>query len=115
MGITRQIIEKEIEAERILVSKLGIVLQDRISRCLGILATSRVMKINESMNYLSKIKLGIRLGWITGISDEEINRIMIKVQPGNQIIDYKAKSQEQIDTGRANLLRTIFKDVDFVG
>ena len=107
--------EKEIEAERILVSKLGIVLQDRISRCLGILATSRVMKINESMNYLSKIKLGIRLGWITGISDEEINRIMIKVQPGNQIIDYKAKSQEQIDTGRANLLRTIFKDVDFVG
>jgi hypothetical protein len=33
----------------------------------------------------------------------------------NQIIDYKAKSQEQIDTGRANLLRTIFKDVDFVG
>jgi len=115
MGITRQIIEKEIEAERILVSKLGIVLQDRISRCLGILATSRVMKINESMNYLSEIKLGIRLGWITGISDEEINRIMIKVQPGNQIIDYKAKSQEQIDTGRANLLRTIFKDVDFVG
>ena len=73
------------------------------------------MKINESMNYLSKIKLGIRLGWITGISDEEINRLMIKVQPGNQIIDYKAKSQEQIDTGRANLLRTIFKDVDFVG
>ncbi len=115
MGITRHIIEKEIDAERVMVSKQGILLQDRISRCLGILANSRVMKINECMNYLSDIKLGIRLGWIKGISDEEINRLMIKVQPGNQIVDYKAKSQEQIDTGRAGLLRGIFKDLDFVG
>ncbi len=114
MGITKQIVEKEIEAERILVSKLGVVLQDRIARCLGILANSRLMQIDESMKYLSKMKLALRLGWINGVSDEEINSLMIKVQPANQIIDYKAKQQEQIDTGRADLLRNIFKDVDFI-
>ncbi len=114
MGITRQIVEKEIEAERILVAKLGIVLQDRISRSLGILANSRMMKIDESMKYLSKMKLGLRLGWIEGISDEEINLLMVKVQPANQIIDYKAKKQEQIDTGRADMLRAVFKDAEFV-
>lgn len=52
--------------------------KDLISRSFGILKHSYQMPTKDALSALSYIKLGIDLGWITGISDDIINKIYFK-------------------------------------
>ena len=53
-------------------------IKDAISRAYGLLMHSYQLETQEALNALSQIKLGIDLGWVTGISDEEINEIFFR-------------------------------------
>ena len=53
-------------------------IKDAISRAYGLLMHSYQLETHEALNALSQIKLGIDLGWIKGISDEELNEIFFR-------------------------------------
>lgn len=109
IGISKQIVERELEAEKILRKRMGLFLDDRISRSLGILRFSKVMGTEEAMNHLSNIKIGIGIGMIKGIENSEVDNLMIKVQPANQAMIAKEAKR---DDKRADYLREAFKNVD---
>ncbi len=50
---------------------------DRIGRAIGVLKHSYSIDTSESLRELSMIKFGIELGWITGISEQEVNRLLL--------------------------------------
>lgn len=109
IGISKQIVERELEAEKILRKRMGLFLDDRISRSLGILRFSKVMGTEEAMNHLSNIKVGIGIGIVKGIENSEVDNLMIKVQPANQAMIAKEAKR---DDKRADYLREAFKNVD---
>lgn len=109
IGISKQIVERELEAEKILRKRMGLFLDDRISRSLGILRFSKVMGTEEAMNHLSNIKVGIGTGIIKGIENSEVDNLMIKVQPANQAMIAKEAKR---DDKRSDYLREAFKNVD---
>ena len=53
-------------------------IKDAISRAYGLLMHSYQLETQEALNALSQIKLGIDLGWVKGISDEELNEIFFR-------------------------------------
>lgn len=53
-------------------------IKDAISRAYGLLMHSYQLETQEALNALSQIKLGIDLGWVKGIADEELNEIFFR-------------------------------------
>ncbi len=105
VGISKQIIEKELSAREILKNKLGAKLEDRFFRSLGILNHARVMDSREAMNLLSNLKLGIEMGYIKGLSSREIDELMIHVQPAHQLKRNLSKDPLERDINRAAFIR----------
>ena len=67
--------EQELNARLRLVEELPRVLADSISRALAILKNARLLSATEVMDLLSPVRLGASLGFIAGITPEEIDRI----------------------------------------
>lgn len=53
-------------------------IKDMISRAYGLLLHSYQLQTKESLDAISKIKLGIDLGWIIGMKDHEINELFFR-------------------------------------
>jgi len=63
-------------AERSKIKSEGTVeIKDRISRAFGILVHSYQIEAIEALNAISLVKLGVALGWIEGISLEDLNKL----------------------------------------
>ncbi len=56
-------------------------LHDDVSRALGILCTAKKISSEETMHYLSKVRMGIHLGLIKEIELPTINKLFIHTQP----------------------------------
>ena len=48
----------------------------------GILKTARVLSSSECMELLSYVRFGISVGILQGVTTEELNGLMVNVQPG---------------------------------
>jgi len=105
MGISKQIIEKELSARETLKNQLGLRLEDRFFRSLGILKSARVIDSTEAMNLLSNIKLGIEMGYIDEIATRDIDELMIQIQPAYQLKLYNSKDTLERDINRAKFIR----------
>ncbi|MES2200230.1 MAG: protein arginine kinase [Chlamydiota bacterium] len=53
-------------------------IKDAISRAYGLLIHSYQLETKEALDAISKIKLGIDLGWIKGMPDKEINEMFFR-------------------------------------
>lgn len=105
MGISKQIIEKELAAREKLKNKLGLRLEDRFFRSLAILKNARIIDSKEAMNLLSNIKLGVEMGYIGDITTRYIDELMIQIQPANQLKLYKSKDALERDINRSKFIR----------
>lgn len=105
-GVTNQIVDKEKEARRILLSNNKTYLEDKIWRSWGILKNAKIMSSKESMGLLSDIRLGIDLSIIKDIPVSALNGIMVDTQPAS--INKYAKEEltpEARDVLRAKIIR----------
>lgn len=90
LGLTEQNILRDLHmtatklivAERTERSKqqqnASVEIKDSISRAYGLLMHSYQLQTKEALDAISKIKLGIDLGWIKGMLDQEINEIFFR-------------------------------------
>jgi protein arginine kinase len=53
-------------------------IKDLVSRAYGLLIHSYQLQTKEALNALSLIKLGLDLGWISGISSQTLNTLFFK-------------------------------------
>ena len=71
--ILPSIIEYELQARKSLVERNATVLDDRVHRAVGALRSSRLLGVEEAMKLLSRVRLGVHTGRITGIKIEAVN------------------------------------------
>lgn len=71
---------KLIASEKAIREKIkkenNLVIKDKIARAYGLLINSLQLQTKESLNALSLLKLGVDLGWVTGITDSKINELL---------------------------------------
>ena len=104
--ITEKIVEQERHARDHLMTHARFMLEDRIFRSLGTLKYAILMQSKEAAERLSDILLGIYLGFIEGMSIQQIRQLFTWIQPGFlQVYAGKGLDINEREVARANLLR----------
>lgn len=98
-SITVQLMEEERKARSQMAQ--DVAWQDKIDRAAGILKTARVLSSSECMELLSYVRFGISVGLLQGITTEELNGLMVNVQPGTLM----AKAGKPLDQNQRDVLR----------
>jgi protein arginine kinase len=105
-AVTRQIIDKEKEARKILFDNNRMQIEDKIWRSWGIMKNARMMSSQECMKLLSDIRLGVDMGIIENIPAQLLNEIMIETQTASlQKQHGKELSAGERDIIRAEMVR----------
>ena len=104
--ITRQMIEHEENARKVLVRDAPDEIKDKIWRAYGILKHARVLTSEETMNLLSAVRLGMALGVLDMIPLTLLNEILVLAQPAHILKKYGTDlSSSERDAKRAELIR----------
>ncbi len=107
--IVRQIIDYEKKSRNTLITESTAgktKTEDTIYRTYGILANARIISYEETINYLSKIRLGIYLGLSLPLDIKMVNELLLLTQPAHlQEIVNKELSSTQRDILRAEFIR----------
>lgn len=82
-NVVPRIIEYERKARSFLIEKGTQDLHDDVSRAMGILTMAKKITSEETMHYLSKIRMGVNLGLIDDIEVATINKLFIHTQPAH--------------------------------
>ena len=98
-SITVQLMEEERKARSQMAQ--DVAWQDKIDRAAGILKTARVLSSSECMELLSYVRFGISVGILQGVTTEELNGLMVNVQPGTLM----AKAGKPLDQNQCDVLR----------
>ena len=77
------LIDYERRARQFLVEQSEKDLHDDVSRALGILCTAKKISSEETMHYLSKVRMGVNLGLIEDVAVKTINKLFIHTQPAH--------------------------------
>jgi len=110
-AVTRQIIDKEKEARKVLLGSNRIQIEDKIWRSWGVMKNARIMNSQECMKLLSDIRLGADMGIIENIPAQLLNEIMIETQTANiQKHSGKELSPGERDIIRAEMVRSKLND-----
>lgn len=110
-SITSQISEQERLLRTELYKQNPLRFEDRIFRSFGILTNARIISSEESLKLLSDVRLGVIMGLIKGLELEELNEIMLMIQPAylQKLSGGQLKPDER-DQRRAELVRMKLKD-----
>ncbi|GIW97617.1 MAG: protein-arginine kinase [Pirellulaceae bacterium] len=81
--IVPRIIEYERRARMFLLKEGEQDLHDEVSRAFGILCTAKKISSEETLHYLSKVRLGINLGLIRSVDVATINKLFLNTQPAH--------------------------------
>ncbi len=81
--IVPRFVEYERAARRVLCERDVASLDDKVFRALGILRSCRLMALDESIKFLSRVRLGVALGRIQEVSLSLVDRLLVEVQPAH--------------------------------
>jgi protein arginine kinase len=78
-----QIIRYERNMREKLINENRIGLEDRVWRALGLLQRARLINSEETMSYLSAVRMGVNLGLVDSIPISTVNELFILTQPAH--------------------------------
>ncbi len=90
-------------------------IKDKISRALGILKFSFQLDTVEALSAISMLKFGIELGWVRGMTVQEVNKIFFTCRRAH--LNYCMKEKipiEQVAAKRADFLREKVKSLELL-
>ncbi len=104
--ILPNLLDYERAARDTLLGKRRRWLEDQVFRAVATLSGARLMSIDEAMEALSKVRLGVSLELVKGIDMAGIARLMLLIQPAHlQRAAGQDLSQESRRAARADLIR----------
>ena len=109
-GIAKQIVEEERNTRRILYNGKEMELLDRIGRSVGTLSNARMINSSEAVQLLSDLRLGINIQCLTGIDNQTVNALLVKVQTA-WLSKHQEDEAEVIAGVRASILREALQGV----
>lgn len=102
--------EKELRTQ--LKETPDALIVDKISRAIGLLKHSYQIDTKEALSAISFIKLGVDLGWIEGLTDQDMNKIFFEVRRGHLSLSSKEEiPQEKLAQKRAEFLQSALKPI----
>ena len=105
-AVCDQIMEKEQASRNVLLHTKRLEVEDKLYRSWGILKHARTISSNEFMELLSDVRLAVGLGFINGVTQTDLNKLMIAVQPASlQRNAGRELAAEERDIVRANYIR----------
>ncbi len=109
MRVVRHVIEREEEARRVLLRDAGTVLEDKLWRAYGTLRYARSLTFDESMNYLSGVRLAVGLKLIRDLSVYTLNKLLIFCQPAHlaHAEGARALTDAEANVARARYVRSM--------
>lgn len=104
-GIT----DNELRARKALQMFSGVMLENSARRALGIMKYSSLLEWDEAMEFISKIRLGIDMGYITEVSCEDMGRLIIAIQPAyiKYMRNNENMSPTELGKARADLVQAV--------
>lgn len=109
--VIEQIINREMKARKLFLEHAALKYEDTVLRALGLLRFARTIDSKEAVTLLSRIRLGLEGDFGVRLSHEELNRLMIEVQPAHLRRATRTEgSIEEGDAARAALLRKRFEN-----
>lgn len=107
-----QIVAREEEAREKLFTEHRATVEDIIWRSYALLSYARRIDSVEAMQLLSRIRLGIDQGFFPQLTHQELNRLIIMIQPAHLqlFINTKSTAPER-DIIRAEILRKRFQSM----
>lgn len=105
--IALQIIGQERNFREKMASNIQV--QDSVGRAVGVLKSAKLLSNEEFMTLISKVRIGLAMGLLTGISYDILNEITVKMQTYTLMKDAESElSVAQRDQKRATALNECF-------
>ena len=104
-----KIIDYEHQARRLLVKDRTVALEDKVFRALGALRSARLISSEETLNFLSHLRLGVNLERLKDIDLRTINELFLLTQPAHLMkmlgkkLDGDARRQARADYIRSRV------------
>ena len=103
---SRQVIEQEEEARRVLLRDAGYIIEDKVWRAYGTLRYARSLTFDEAMNLLSGVRLAVGLKLISGLSVYTLNKLLIFSQSAHLSRSKgRALTESEANLARARYVR----------
>lgn len=114
-SIISTIITEERNAREFIKDNRPLETYDRVSRAYAITTYAKLIGIEEYMKHLSALRLGLSLGWITGIDLLTLNTLLVFGQPAHIVAHLGAEAtREQIDAFRAEMTHQRLENIQLV-
>ncbi|HWG35420.1 MAG TPA: protein arginine kinase [Gemmatimonadaceae bacterium] len=102
--IVRHVIEKELEARKVLLRDAEYILEDKLWRAYGTLRYARSLSFDEAMNFLSGVRLAAGLKLIDGLSVYILNELLVFTQSAH----LSAREGRVLTEDEASVVRAAF-------
>ncbi|MFM9023968.1 MAG: protein arginine kinase [Planctomycetaceae bacterium] len=105
------LIDYERRAREFLVRETQQNVHDQVSRAFGILRTAQTISAEETMQLLSRVRMGVLLGLIGDVNIADINSLLVRTQPAH----LQKLSGTELDTRDRNIERARYLRQHFEG
>lgn len=109
--VTQQIVQSERQARDYLSqTERRLPVEDAVYRSYGVLSQARLLTVQEAMQLLSDVRLGIDLGFITHLDSEILKQLMVLIRAAHlqKIMGQNLPADER-DRLRASLVRDMLR------
>lgn len=108
LSTANKVIDFERNTRRELYRNLGIALEDRVWRAVGVLKNARRMSDSEAQKLISDVAFGSSLGIVQGLSASSLYKVMMDTRPAIIAEKTEDPQTQHRDIVRANVLREVF-------
>jgi protein arginine kinase len=108
LSTANKVIDFERSTRKELYRNLGIVLEDKVWRAVGVLRNARRMSDAEAQRLISDVAFGASLGIVPRLTASHLYKVMMDTRPAIIAERLDDSQPQQRDIARANVLREVF-------
>lgn len=102
--VANKIIRYEKEAESQIYQEARATVEDRVWRAYSVLANARIISTEETVELLSAVRMGVNMGIISNLTNEEVNEILICTRPAH----LQKRAGDTLNSRERDILRADF-------
>ncbi|MDD5673337.1 MAG: hypothetical protein PHC61_04185 [Chitinivibrionales bacterium] len=103
------IVQLERTARGRILTEAKLELTDRVWRAIGILTHARTLGVDEFLNCVSAVRLGVQCNIYEGTTVSKLNQLMLMIMPAHLNLVYgKALKESEERVARAEMVRNFF-------
>jgi protein arginine kinase len=111
LRVVGHVVEREMEARRVLLRDAGYIIEDKLWRAYGTLRYARSLSFDEAMNFLSGVRLAVGLKLITSLSVYTLNKLLIFSQAAHlAFAEGRALTESETSLARARYVRRALEE-----